>query len=65
MTTYADRPWAKSYDEGVPVSLDPYPDHPLHDFLRQSAQRFPEHPLTLTSASVPNSPDWMISRALP
>ncbi|NDJ84842.1 MAG: long-chain fatty acid--CoA ligase [Chloroflexi bacterium] len=53
MTTYAERPWVKLYDKGVPESLEPYPDHPLHDFLRQSAQKFPEHPLALSSAPLP------------
>lgn len=53
MTTYAERPWTKRYDPGVPATLEPYPDHPLHDFLRISAQKFPNHPLTLTSAHLP------------
>jgi long-chain acyl-CoA synthetase len=53
MVTYKDRPWTENYDEGVPASLEPYPKHPLHDFLRQSAQKFPDRPLTLSSAHLP------------
>ena len=53
MVTYADRPWQKNYDSHVPKTLKPYPEFPLHDFLRQSAQKFPDRPLTLTSAAIP------------
>ncbi len=38
--TYDDRPWTKRYDEGVPTEV-PLPTHPVHDFLRKSAARFP------------------------
>lgn len=40
--TYDDRPWTKRYDEGVPTEV-PLPTHPVHDFLRKSAARFPDH----------------------
>ncbi|MCB9438264.1 MAG: long-chain fatty acid--CoA ligase [Anaerolineales bacterium] len=53
MTTYAERPWTKQYDAQVPKSLAPYPDHPLHEFLRVSAQKFPNRPLALSSAELP------------
>ena len=53
MITYADRPWTKRYDPGVAASLAPYPDHPLHDFLRQSAKKFPNNTCTVTSARLP------------
>lgn len=53
MVTYADKPWINRYDKGVRASLRPYPDHPLHDFLRQSAEKYPNRPLALTSASLP------------
>jgi long-chain acyl-CoA synthetase len=41
--TYADRPWTKHYDEGVPVDVE-LPEFPVHDFLRQAAARFPDKP---------------------
>lgn len=53
MVTYAERPWTNSYDPGIPESLAPYPDHPLHDFLKASAQKFPDNVCTLTSARLP------------
>lgn len=53
MVTYADKPWTKNYDTHVPPSLKPYPDHPLHDFLRNSARQYPDNPLALTSARLP------------
>ena len=37
---YADKPWQKHYDEGVPTEVE-LPQHPLHDFLRQSAAKYP------------------------
>jgi long-chain acyl-CoA synthetase len=39
-----DKPWTKFYDEGVPVSLQPYPEHPLYAFLEQTAARYPNKP---------------------
>jgi long-chain acyl-CoA synthetase len=41
-----DRPWFQHYDPGVPHRLE-YPAIPLHAFLKQSAQRFPNRPCTL------------------
>ncbi|MDX1664985.1 MAG: AMP-binding protein, partial [Candidatus Promineifilaceae bacterium] len=41
--TYDDKPWVKQYDAGVPTEVD-IPDQPLHEFLRQSALSFPDHP---------------------
>lgn len=38
-----DRPWQKCYESGVPFSLN-YPDQSLTSFLKQSAERFPDHP---------------------
>lgn len=52
MVTYADRPWTNTYDEGVPKTLT-YPDHPLHDFLIQSAKRIPNNPALVTSSELP------------
>jgi long-chain acyl-CoA synthetase len=42
-----DRPWFKYYDKGVPRSLAPYPEHPLHTFLENSARDFPDHTAVL------------------
>lgn len=53
MVTYAERPWVKHYDPKVPASLEPYPQHPLQEFLRQSAQKFPNRPVVVTSAKLP------------
>src|SRR5260221_2349309 len=50
---YSDKPWLKRYDPGVPASLEPYPDHPLHQTLRDTAQNYPNNAVTLTSAHVP------------
>jgi long-chain acyl-CoA synthetase len=47
------QPWKKQYDTGVPSSLAPYPTHPLHDFLTQSAKRVPENTAVVTSAHIP------------
>lgn len=41
------RSWFKFYDEGVPHSLAPYPEHPLHTFLENSARDFPNHTAVL------------------
>jgi|DewCreStandDraft_5_1066085.scaffolds.fasta_scaffold02060_12 long-chain acyl-CoA synthetase len=41
------RPWFKYYDKGVPHSLAPYPEHPLHTFLENSARDFPNHTAVL------------------
>ena len=41
MTNYADKPWLNSYEEGVPAEVD-IPDHPLHDLLEQTAEKYPD-----------------------
>lgn len=53
MVTYADKPWLKRYDPTVKHSLTPYPDIPLFELLRQSAQKLPDRPLALASAHLP------------
>lgn len=42
----SDRPWLEHYDEGVPQSID-YPAVPLFQFLRESAQKYPDAPCTI------------------
>lgn len=39
---YAEKPWLKQYDEGVPATID-IPDYPLFHFLEESAKNYPEH----------------------
>ncbi|MGQ9848516.1 MAG: long-chain-fatty-acid--CoA ligase [Aggregatilineaceae bacterium] len=53
MVTYQDRPWLKRYDPGVPHSLAPYPEHPLHHFLERAAQTRGTAPATITAAHLP------------
>ena len=36
--------WFRNYDDGVPRSLEPYPDLTLLDYLRQNAASWPERP---------------------
>jgi long-chain acyl-CoA synthetase len=52
MVTYAERPWTKIYDKGVPKELT-YPKIALHDFLRQTAARIPNKTALITSAKLP------------
>jgi long-chain acyl-CoA synthetase len=50
MTTYADRPWTKHYDAGVPASLKPYPEKTLFGLMQDSAAKFADRPaLTMTT----------------
>ncbi len=53
MVTYAERPWTKHYDPGVPASLKPYPDIPLFELLRESARKAPNSPAIVSSAHLP------------
>jgi long-chain acyl-CoA synthetase len=46
MTNYADQPWLKSYETGVPDVLEP-PDIPVHELLEETASRHPEQPALL------------------
>lgn len=39
---YAEKPWIKQYDEGVPATID-VPDYPLSHFLEEAARNYPEH----------------------
>ncbi|RMG73768.1 MAG: long-chain fatty acid--CoA ligase [Chloroflexi bacterium] len=52
MVTYADKPWTKHYDKGVPTTID-YPEIALHDFLRETAKERPNAPALITSAELP------------
>ncbi|MBA3872283.1 MAG: long-chain fatty acid--CoA ligase [Anaerolineae bacterium] len=53
MVTYADRPWTKNYDPGVPASLEPYPNVTVHSFLQEAAKKTPNNPALISSAHLP------------
>ena len=53
MTAYLERPWIKHYDNGVPPSLEPYPQHGIHEFLRQTARQSPDRVALITPARLP------------
>ena len=38
-----ERPWFKSYDEGLPRSLKPYPEQTLLDAVAETVRQRPEH----------------------
>ena len=40
-------PWLVHYDEGVPATLEPYPDRTLIDYLADAARARPAHPALL------------------
>ena len=52
MVTYADKPWLKFYEKGVPSSLD-YPEQSLAQFLIDTAKRLPNKAALVTSAELP------------
>jgi long-chain acyl-CoA synthetase len=39
-----EKPWLKHYDEGVPHSLQPYPQKTLLDLVRETVSQRPDHP---------------------
>jgi long-chain acyl-CoA synthetase len=53
MIAYADRPWTKKYDAGVPKTLEPYPDITIQSFLQDAARKTPSKPALISSAHVP------------
>ncbi len=42
-----ERRWLANYDEGVPTSLEPYPDRSLLDYLHEAASRWSDRPALL------------------
>lgn len=52
MVTYAERPWTKHYDPGVPTTLT-YPDTPLHHFLTETTRRKPDNTALITTLKLP------------
>lgn len=53
MVSYQDKPWLKHYDDVVPHSLAPYPDHSLQTFLTQAAHESGDSTAVITSAALP------------
>lgn len=53
MVTYADRPWTKHYDPGVPTSLEPYPEVPLFQLLDDTVKKYPNNTACLTGLKLP------------
>lgn len=53
MTTYAQRPWLRHYDAGVPTTCVPYPQVPQHHFLQEAARQHPGNIALVTSARLP------------
>ena len=53
MVTYAEKPWLKHYDPGVPHTLEPYPNSALQDMLRHVTNAAPDHPALITDAAIP------------
>lgn len=52
MVTYAERPWIKSYDVGMPTSVE-IPEVPLHQFLKDTRVRIPNNTALITPANLP------------
>jgi len=52
MVTYAERPWLKSYDDGMRSSIE-FPDVPLHQFIKDTTKRIPHHTALITPAALP------------
>jgi long-chain acyl-CoA synthetase len=43
--------WLEGYDEGVPSTLEPYPDRTLLDYLSEAARNWPDRPALLFKGS--------------
>lgn len=52
MVTYAERPWTKNYDPGIPKTID-YPEIPIHQLLRDTTQKTPDRVALISPAVVP------------
>lgn len=52
MVTYAERPWIKNYDVGMPTSVE-IPEVPLHQFLKDTRVRKPHETAFITPANLP------------
>ena len=52
MASYAEKPWTKNYDIGIPTELE-FPDVPLHQFLKDTRNRIPHATALITPANLP------------
>ena len=52
MVSYTERPWTKSYDVGMPTSVE-FPEVPLHQFLKDTRVRIPHNVALITPANLP------------
>lgn len=52
MATYSERPWTKTYDKGMPSTLN-FPDVPLHQFIKDTTKRIPNNTALITPARIP------------
>ena len=52
MVTYAERPWIKSYDVGLPTSVE-IPEVALHQFLKDTRVRIPHNTALITPVNLP------------
>jgi long-chain acyl-CoA synthetase len=43
--------WLNGYDEGVPATLEPYPERTLLDYLSEAARNWPDRPAVLFKGS--------------
>jgi long-chain acyl-CoA synthetase len=43
--------WHRGYDEGVPTTLEPYPERTLLDYLAEAARNWPDRPALLFKGS--------------
>lgn len=52
------KPWLEHYDEGVPHTLQPYPDRTLLDVISDTARQRPEHPASLFKGASLSYGEW-------
>lgn len=53
MVSYSSKPWTKSYDPGVPASLEPYPDVLVFQLLDETAKKYPNNSACITALKLP------------
>jgi long-chain acyl-CoA synthetase len=52
------KPWLEHYDEGVPHTLQPYPDQTLLDLISDTARQRPDHPASLFKGASLSYGEW-------
>jgi len=52
------KPWLEHYDEGVPHTLQPYPDQTLLDVISDTAHQRPDHPASLFKGASLSYGEW-------